>query len=70
MIDDIHQAPGVGTVVSGLISRGKIKTNDVPYHGLDSLGHHQQVSIRSTHREVLPVSEVRSAQTASFASKQ
>lgn len=69
VIDDIHQVPGVGTVVSGLISRGKIKTNDILFLGPDSLGHYQQVSIRSIHRKRLPVSEVRSGQTASFALK-
>ena len=69
IIDDIHQVPGVGTVVSGLISKGSIKINDMLYLGPDSLGHYQQVSIRSIHRKRLPVNEVRSGQTASFALK-
>lgn len=68
-IDDIHSVPGVGTVVSGLISKGRIKTNDVLYLGPDSLSHYQQVSIRSIHRKRMPVTEVRSGQTASFALK-
>lgn len=69
IIDDIHQVPGVGTVVSGLILKGSIKVNDLLYLGPDSLGHYQQVSIRSIHRKRLPVTEVRSGQTASFALK-
>lgn len=69
VIDDIHQVPGVGTVVSGLISKGKIKVNDQLYLGPDSLGHYQQVSIRSIHRKRMPVSVVKSSQTASFALK-
>uniref|UniRef100_A0A6G1SM22 GTP-binding protein 1 n=1 Tax=Aceria tosichella TaxID=561515 RepID=A0A6G1SM22_9ACAR len=69
VIDDIHQVPGVGTVVSGLISKGSIKVNEVLYLGPDSLGHYQRVSIRSIHRKRLPVTEVRSGQTASFALK-
>lgn len=69
VIDDIHQVPGVGTVVSGLISKGHIKINDVLYLGPNSLGNYQQVSIRSIHRKRLPVNEVRSGQTASFALK-
>lgn len=69
IIDDIHQVPGVGTVVSGLVSKGAIKLNEVLYLGPDSLGHYQQVSIRSIHRKRLPVTEVRSGQTASFALK-
>lgn len=69
VIDDIHQVPGVGTVVSGFISKGLIKINDVLYLGPSSLGHYQQVSIRSIHRKRLPVTEVRSGQTASFALK-
>lgn len=69
VIDDIHQVPGVGTVVSGLISKGSIKVNESLYLGPDSLGHYQRVSIRSIHRKRLPVTEVRSGQTASFALK-
>lgn len=69
VIDDIHQVPGVGTVVSGLISKGSIKVNEILYLGPDSLGHYQRVAIRSIHRKRLPVTEVRSGQTASFALK-
>lgn len=69
VIDDIYQVPGVGTVVSGLISKGKIRTNDVLYLGPDFAGRYQQVSIRSIHRKRMPVSQVGSGQTASFALK-
>lgn len=69
VIDDIHQVPGVGTVVSGLISHGQVKVNDVLHLGPNSLGHYQQVSIRSIHRKRMPVTFVRSGQTASFALK-
>lgn len=69
VIDDIHSVPGVGTVVSGLISKGVIRVNDVLYLGPDSLGEYQHVSIRSIHRKRMPVAEVHSGQTASFGLK-
>lgn len=69
VIDDIHQVPGVGTVVSGLILRGSIKMNDVLHLGPDALGQYQQVSIRSIHRKRMPVTYVKSGRTASFALK-
>jgi len=69
VIDDIHQVPGVGTVVSGLVSKGQIRANDSLYLGPNSIGHYQQVSIRSIHRKRMPVNAVKSGQSASFALK-
>lgn len=68
-IDDHYQVPGVGTVVSGLTLKGIIKVNDVLCLGPDSLGHFVNVAVKSIHRKRMPVQEVRSGQTASFALK-
>ena len=68
-IDDTYSVPGVGTVVSGLTMKGVIKLNDVLYLGPDSLGHFSPIAIKSIHRKRMPVKEVRSGQTASFALK-
>merc|ERR1711936_514496 len=68
-IDDTYSVPGVGTVVSGTLLRGMIKLNDTLMMGPDALGHFHPIAIKSIHRKRMPVSEVRSGQTASFALK-
>ncbi|XP_015781083.1 GTP-binding protein 1 [Tetranychus urticae] len=68
-IDDTYSVPGVGTVVSGLCIKGVIRVNDVLYLGPDSLGKFTPIAIKSIHRKRMPVKEVRSGQTASFALK-
>jgi GTPase len=68
-IDDTYSVPGVGTVVSGTLLRGTIKLNDTLMMGPDALGHFQPIAIKSIHRKRMPVPEVRSGQTASFALK-
>lgn len=56
-------------MVSGICIKGIIRTNDVLYLGPDSLGHFSPIAIKSIHRKRMPVKEVRSNQTASFALK-
>lgn len=68
-IDDTYSVPGVGTVVSGTNLRGTIKLNDTLLLGPDPLGHFNPISVKSIHRKRMPVTEVRSGQTASFALK-
>lgn len=68
-IDDTYSVPGVGTVVSGTNLRGTIKLNDTLLLGPDPLGHFQSIAVRSIHRKRMPVTEIRSGQTASFALK-
>ncbi|TRY73243.1 hypothetical protein TCAL_07399 [Tigriopus californicus] len=68
-IDDTYSVPGVGTVVSGTNLRGTIKLNDSLLLGPDPLGHFNPISVKSIHRKRMPVTEVRSGQTASFALK-
>lgn len=68
-IDDTYSVPGVGTVVSGTNLKGTIKLNDTLLLGPDPLGHFQPIAVRSIHRKRMPVCEVRSGQTASFALK-
>jgi GTPase len=66
-IDDIYWVDGVGTVVSGTCLAGVIKLNDTLLLGPDSLGAFHPVPIKSIHRKRMPVSVIRSGQTASFA---
>lgn len=68
-IDDHYSVPGVGTVVSGLTMKGVIRLNDILCLGPDSTGKFVNVAIKSIHRKRMPVKEVRSGQTASFALK-
>eukprot|EP00090_Calanus_glacialis_P046457 TRINITY_DN9139_c0_g1_i1.p1 TRINITY_DN9139_c0_g1~~TRINITY_DN9139_c0_g1_i1.p1 ORF type:complete len:617 (-),score=223.93 TRINITY_DN9139_c0_g1_i1:54-1904(-) len=68
-IDDTYSVPGVGTVVSGTTLRGTIKTNDTLLLGPDPLGHFAPIAVKSIHRKRMPVTEVRSGQTASFSLK-
>jgi len=68
-IDDTYQVPGVGTVVSGTNFRGTIRVNDTLLLGPDALGHFQPIAIKSIHRKRMPVTEVKSGQTASFSLK-
>lgn len=49
--------------------KGVIRLNDILCLGPDSLGHFIPVAIKSIHRKRMPVREVRSGQTASFALK-
>lgn len=49
--------------------KGVIKLNDILCLGPDSLGHFIPVAIKSIHRKRMPVREVKSGQTASFALK-
>ncbi|KAL3238765.1 hypothetical protein MRX96_021798 [Rhipicephalus microplus] len=68
-VDDTYSVPGVGTVVSGTTLKGVIRLNEVLLLGPDPLGHFQPVAIKSIHRKRMPVKEVHSGQTASFALK-
>merc|ERR1711936_484064 len=68
-IDDTYLVPGVGTVVSGTNLKGTIKLNDTLLLGPDPLGHFTPIAIKSIHRKRMPVGEVKSGQTASFALK-
>lgn len=49
--------------------KGVIRLNDVLYLGPDSMGKFIPIVIKSIQRKRMPVKEVRSGQTASFALK-
>jgi len=68
-IDDTYSVPGVGTVVSGTCFKGTIKSNDSLLLGPDALGHFHPLTVKSIHRKRMPVTEVKSGQTASFSLK-
>jgi len=56
-IDDIYSVPGVGTVVSGTVYKGKIKINDTLLLGPDLIGQFKPITIKGIHRKRLPVKE-------------
>jgi len=68
-IDDTYSVPGVGTVVSGTCLKGTIRANDTLLLGPDPLGHFTPIAVKSIHRKRMPVTEVKSGQTASFSLK-
>ncbi|XP_035376727.1 GTP binding protein 1, like isoform X1 [Electrophorus electricus] len=68
-IDDTYSVPGVGTVVSGTTLRGWIHLNDTLLLGPDPVGAFIPISVKSIHRNRMPVKEVHGGQTASFALK-
>jgi len=68
-IDEIYSVPGVGTVVSGTCYKGRIQMNDTLLLGPDLIGQFRPVIVKGVHRKRMPVKEVRSGQTASFALK-
>ena len=49
--------------------KGTIRLNDTLLLGPDPLGHFMPIAIKSIHRKRMPVGEVKSGQTASFALK-
>jgi GTPase len=68
-IDDTFSVPGVGTVVSGNLQQGVVRTNDTLLIGPDSLGNFVPTVIKGIHRRRLPVSAAHGGQTCSFALK-
>ena len=49
--------------------QGTIRINDTLLLGPDPLGHFNPIAVKSIHRKRMPVTEVKSGQTASFALK-
>ena len=69
LIDDTFAVPGVGTVVSGTITKGSIYTGESLLLGPDPLGKFELVQIKSIHRKRVPVQHVKAGQSAAFALK-
>ncbi|KAK2720390.1 GTP-binding protein 1-like [Artemia franciscana] len=68
-INDFFSVPGIGTVVSGTTLSGCIKLNDALLLGPDPAGQFVPITLKSIHRNRMPVKEVRGGQTACFALK-
>jgi len=68
-INDFFSVPGIGTVVSGTTLCGCIKLNDALLLGPDPAGQFVPITVKSIHRNRMPVKEVRGGQTACFALK-
>ena len=66
MIDGFYMVTGVGGVVAGTLTSGKVKKGDTLYLGPDSTGHFKEVNIRSIHYKRTSVEEVVSGQVCCF----
>lgn len=68
-ISDHFSVAGVGTIVSGTVTSGKICVGDTLYLGPDSLGDFTPTTIKSIHRKRVPVISASAGHSASFALK-
>ena len=68
-LDDAFTVNGVGTVVSGVVTKGSISTNQQLLLGPDSLGHFKEVVVKSTMTHRTSVLKAVCGQSASFAIK-
>eukprot|EP01061_Rhynchopus_euleeides_P039830 TRINITY_DN6830_c0_g1_i1.p1 TRINITY_DN6830_c0_g1~~TRINITY_DN6830_c0_g1_i1.p1 ORF type:complete len:654 (+),score=273.43 TRINITY_DN6830_c0_g1_i1:283-2244(+) len=69
LVENIFFINGVGTVVSGMVTRGSVATNDVIQLGPDGNGTFRQVTVKSIHVRGFPVKSAVAGCTASFALK-
>jgi GTPase len=68
-IDETFSVEGVGTVVSGTCTGGRITVGDNLLIGPDALGQFVPVPIKSIHRKRVAVNSIKAGQTGSFAVK-
>lgn len=68
-INDVFSVPFVGTVVSGVLKSGVVKTGDSLLLGPDSLGQFTVTSVRSIHRKRINVECASAGQSVCFALK-
>lgn len=69
VVEEIYTVSGVGTVVSGIVHSGSIKTGSSLLLGPDKTGKFRPVVIRGIERNRLPVDTVNAGETATFALK-
>ncbi|KAI8323689.1 P-loop containing nucleoside triphosphate hydrolase protein [Martensiomyces pterosporus] len=68
-ISETFTVPFVGTVVSGVVSRGKIKAGDTVWLGPDFLGHFTPTVIKTIQRKRVDVNVAYAGQSVSFGLK-
>lgn len=68
-IDQTFFVPGVGTVISGIVTQGSISVNDTLSMGPDGNGQFRKVGIKSIHCKRVNVKHATAGQHASFALK-
>eukprot|EP01062_Namystynia_karyoxenos_P006215 TRINITY_DN1216_c0_g3_i2.p1 TRINITY_DN1216_c0_g3~~TRINITY_DN1216_c0_g3_i2.p1 ORF type:complete len:667 (+),score=239.48 TRINITY_DN1216_c0_g3_i2:127-2127(+) len=69
LLDRTFQVPGVGTVVSGIVTQGCISNGDTVLLGPDGHGHFRPVQIKGVHVRGVAVRRAEAGSTASFALK-
>ncbi|MDH3324226.1 MAG: GTP-binding protein [Candidatus Peregrinibacteria bacterium] len=65
-IDQVNTVHGIGTVVSGTLMKGIVKTGDKLFLGPDNFGKFELISCRSIHSKRLPIKKAYAGQTASI----
>ncbi|CED85473.1 GTP-binding protein GP-1 [Phaffia rhodozyma] len=68
-ISDVFSVPFVGTVVSGVIHSGVVKTGDTVLLGPDSVGQYVTTAVKSIQRKRASVESAEAGQSVSFALK-
>jgi translation elongation factor EF-Tu-like GTPase len=68
-VDESFHITGIGTVVSGTVTGGRISVNDEMLFGPDSLGAFQKVTFKGIHNKRVPVTTAQAGQSCSFAVK-
>lgn len=69
VVDDAFKVSGVGTVISGTVFRGVVRSGASMLLGPNSLGEFDAVAVKSIHMHRSPVREAGAGQAASFAVK-
>lgn len=65
----LRMLQGIGTVVSGTVTAGRLSVNDEMLFGPDSLGAFQKVTFKGIHNKRVPVETAQAGQSCSFAVK-
>jgi len=68
-IDESFHITGIGTVVSGTVTAGRISINDKMLFGPDSLGRFSKVEFKGIHNKRVAVDSAQAGQSCSFAVK-
>ena len=69
IVDESYFVTGVGTVIGGTVTNGKLKAGETMLLGPDGNGQFRPVVIKSIHNRRQPVKEVRAGKSAGFAVK-
>ena len=69
VVDEVYSVPGVGTVVSGIVNSGSIKSGDVLKLGPNSTGNFIDVTVKSLERKRIKIDKLNAGQSGTLALK-